>query len=91
MTGYFFIADLLGFSNIVRNSSDSELTTRINGWTTLVDSLANQIGIKDIRLMSDTVFAFTDSSSDGLKKLIEFSHLLLSHGVFLNLLPFVEQ
>ncbi|MCK4724302.1 MAG: hypothetical protein KAT29_00795 [Anaerolineales bacterium] len=40
MIGYFFVADILGFGNIVRNSNKVDLLARINSWTTLVDSLA---------------------------------------------------
>ena len=81
MIGYFFVADVLGFSNIVRNSNDVDLVARIKKWTTLVDSLAEQHGIDNIQLISDTIFAHTDSSSDGLKKMIEFSRSLLNQGV----------
>jgi hypothetical protein len=85
MTGYFFMADLLGFGNIVRNSSDSELSARIGRWTSLVDSLAQEYGIANIQLISDTVFAATDSSAEGLTKLIRFSRELLNRGVPLSL------
>lgn len=81
MIGYFFVADILGFSNIVRNSNEHDLVVRINNWTTLVDSLAYQHGIHNIQLISDTVFAHTESSTTGLKKLIEFSRSLLNQGV----------
>lgn len=81
MIGYFFVADVLGFSNIVRNSNNVDLVDRIKKWTTLVDSLAEQHGIDNIQLISDTIFAYTDSSSDGLKKMIEFSRSLLNQGV----------
>jgi hypothetical protein len=81
MTGYFFIADLLGFGSVVRNSTDSELVTRINSWTGLVESLAKKNAIENIQLISDTIFASTDSSSEGLKKLILFSRALLNDGV----------
>lgn len=81
MIGYFFVADILGFSNIVQNSSETELVARINSWTTLVDSLAHQHDIDNIQLISDTVFAYTDSSTGGLRKLIEFSSSLLNQGV----------
>lgn len=81
MTGYFFIADLLGFGSIVRNSTDQELAVRIGTWTTMVDDLAKKLDIDNVQLISDTVFASAESSSQGLKKLIEFSRSLLNLGV----------
>lgn len=81
MIGYFFVADILGFGNIVRNLNEDDLMSRINSWTTLVDYIANQHDIDDIQLISDTVFAFTESSTAGLRKLIEFSRSLLNQGV----------
>jgi len=81
MIGYFFVADILGFGNIVRNSNEVDLVARINSWTTIVDSLAHQHGIDNIQLISDTVFAYTESSTAGLRKLVEFSRLLLNQGV----------
>lgn len=81
MIGYFFVADILGFGNIVRNSNEVDLVARINSWTTLVDSLAHQHDIDNIQLISDTVFAYTESSTAGLRKLVEFSRSLLNQGV----------
>lgn len=81
MIGYFFVADILGFGNIVRNSNKVDLLARINSWTTIVDSLAHQHDIDNIQLISDTVFAHTESSTAGLKKLVEFSRSLLNQGV----------
>ena len=81
MIGYFFVADILGFGNIVRNSNEVDLVARINSWTTLVDSLAHQHDIDNIQLFSDTVFAYTESSTAGLRKLVEFSRSLLNQGV----------
>jgi len=81
MIGYFFVADILGFGNIVRNSNEVDLVARINSWTTIVDSLAHQHDIDNIQLISDTVFAHTESSTAGLKKLVEFSRSLLNQGV----------
>lgn len=81
MDGYFFIADLLGFGNIVRNSTSSELLERTARWTNLIDSLAKRYSIDNVQLISDTAFLSTESSSDGLKKLIKFARSLLNEGV----------
>lgn len=81
MKGYFFIADLLGYANMVKNSNDNELDTRIISWVDLVTRSASSIGINNIQLISDTVFAAADDSTEDLRKLIEFSKCLLNEGV----------
>lgn len=81
MKGYFFIADLLGFSRIIENLADDQLETRISAWVDLVESSAATHGIRNFQLISDTLFAATDSSAAGLKQIIDFSQCLLSKGL----------
>jgi len=79
--GYFFIGDLLGFGKIIENTNSEELTKRINQWLQLVKNGAQKCGIKNLQLISDTVFAATDSSVEGINKILNFAQYLLSNGV----------
>lgn len=81
MEGYFFIADLLGFSRIVENTPEEALQERIAAWVALVEATAARLGIPQFQLISDTVFAATDSTRGGLGKLIGFARDLLNDGV----------
>lgn len=80
-TGYFFIGDLLGFSRIVENSSDAELSSRLDGWFDLVQEAVRISGIKRFQLLSDTVFAASDSSEAGLRQIVALSRHLLESGI----------
>lgn len=81
MEGYFFIADLLGFRRIVQNSTEETLPQRVMAWVDLIETTAGKCGIKQIQLISDTVFAATESSADGLQRLVSLAHGLLSDGL----------
>ena len=81
MNGFFLAVDLLGFGNIIRNSDDSQLSIRIDEWIDLVKKAAAHGAVSKISLISDTVFAATESSTEGLHGLIEMSRYLLSKGV----------
>ncbi len=85
MTGYFLIADLLGFGSIVQNLSEESLSNRIETWVELIQGTATKLGVQHVQLISDTVFAATESSSEGLEKLIKFGSTLLNAGVPLSL------
>jgi hypothetical protein len=80
-TGYFLTVDVLGFGRIIKNSTESELESRITRWTSLVDVTAKKHGIEKLQLISDTVFVGVDSSEAGLSALLAFSRDLLSSGV----------
>lgn len=55
-SGQILIADILGFSNIVRNLNGEELNSRIKDWTDLVDGLSKKYELKEYQLLSDTLF-----------------------------------
>jgi len=80
-TGYFLVADLLGFGKLVKNSSPTELDTRILAWTDLVDRTATLHGVEHLQLISDTLFAACPSTHEGLKSLLAFSQDLLNKGI----------
>ena len=46
-TGYLLIADILGFSNIVKNVPNEKLDERMNDWTSLIKDLGNEHGFTD--------------------------------------------
>jgi len=81
MEGYFFICDLLGFSNVVENSSEDELSKRIQAWVSLVEMAASDCHVTRHQLISDTLFAAADSGAGELRKFVEFARYLLSHGI----------
>lgn len=80
-TGYFLVADLLGFGKIVKNSTGPTLNGRIDEWINLVDATSSLHGIKNFQLISDTLFVGAPSSVEGLSGLLSFSRELLSRGI----------
>ena len=85
MEGYFLVADILGFGAIVKNTNREELDKKIEEWINLVQDTANKHDIKQLQLISDTVFVSTDSSLEGLRKIALFSRDLLEEGVSCSL------
>jgi hypothetical protein len=81
MDGFFLTADLLGFSNIVRNSDDEQLSSRIGDWIKLVDE-AKAVSklFNRTQLISDTVFVGAESTHEGLRAIISFAQTLLNVG-----------
>lgn len=80
-TGYFLVADLLGFGKIVKNSTGTTLNGRIDEWVDLVGATASLHGINNFQLVSDTLFVGAPSSVEGLSGLLSFSRDLLSKGI----------
>lgn len=80
MKSYLLVADVLGFSNIVSNLDHNDLSLRIETWTSLVEEVRQEKDIKHIQLISDTIFVQEEDSEDGLKRLFQFSKLLLERG-----------
>lgn len=81
MKRYFFMGDLLGFSNIIKNSNADEMEKRISKWIELVKSAKEFAKIDNIQLISDTLFASAGETKDDLNKLIFFSQYLLNNGI----------
>lgn len=86
MNGYFLCADILGFSDLVKNLNQSELDEKINVWIHIVHLSAKKYGIEKYQLISDTVFAAVSNEKSELKKLINFSRELLNLGIHRSLL-----
>lgn len=80
-TGYFLMADVLGFGKIIDNSTALERDTRIYDWVSLVESIAEEFGIEQFQLISDTLFASVASDRSALIKLLDFSSRLLTDGI----------
>lgn len=81
MQGYCFIGDLLGFAKIVENSSAEELPKRVQEWVDLVKKAISKYEVNHIQMISDTVFAATESSTNDFRKLVDFARYLLSNGI----------
>jgi hypothetical protein len=79
--GFFFMADLLGFGNIIRNSTPDQSTNRVARWVELVDQAAAAHQIESIQLISDTVLAAAGDSPEDLRRLVRFGQHLLNDGV----------
>ena len=87
MHHHLLVADVLGFTKIVRNLSQatgeesSFLKERVDQWINLVNSVQIETGVTELRLISDTVLVLEDFSHDGLGRLLRFSKLLLEIGI----------
>lgn len=57
------------------------LAHRVDNWIRLVNQAANKSKLTRIQLISDAVFAATESSADGLRQMILFAQFMLSNGV----------
>ena len=77
MKSYLLVADVLGFSKMVSNSSDEILPERINTWIQLVDEVSRETEIEEFQLVSDTIFAKEDDSENSPDRLFRFAQLLL--------------
>jgi hypothetical protein len=75
------IADILGFSNIVRNLNGEQLTARIKEWTDLIENLSQKYNLKDYQLLSDTLFVTCDYNETNIKGLFSFCSALLTDGI----------
>ncbi|MCX7071289.1 MAG: hypothetical protein NTW01_09895 [Gammaproteobacteria bacterium] len=80
-TGYFLVADVLGFSAMLANSSHTEFDARMSQWVELVEAATKKSGVDKFSLFSDTVFAAVPSTVEGANALINLSRLLLSEGL----------
>jgi hypothetical protein len=80
-TGYFFIADILGFSRIVQNSTDEVLTARLKAWIDLVEEATSATGVARFQLLSDTLFAASESTEAGLRSIVRLARYLLENGI----------
>ncbi|MFI5221562.1 MAG: hypothetical protein ACHQK8_04490 [Bacteroidia bacterium] len=74
---YVLIADILGFSNIVKNLDDWELDLRINKWIGLIENISKEFEIKDYQLLSDTLFVSLKQDINQGENLFRFSKKLL--------------
>ena len=75
------VADLLGFSRMIKNLDGDQQAQRIAEWVDVVQHAGLQAGVEERQLISDTLFAREEDSSDGLARLLRFAQLLLEGGV----------
>lgn len=81
MENYLLVADVLGFSKMVSNSSDEILPERIDTWIRLVEEVSCETKIEKIQLISDTIFAKVTDSELEPERLFRFAQLLLERGM----------
>lgn len=80
-SGYFLIADILGFGRIVSNSYREKLDERIDSWVELVDSTCQKYEIDRYQLLSDSLFVSVGGTEDDLLRLIGLAQALLNRGI----------
>ena len=81
MNSYILVADILGFKNIVSNLPPDRLSKCIENWVHLVEKTRREMNVDRTHLVSDTLFAQVADSEDGMKRLFQFSKLLLERGL----------
>ena len=80
-TGYILCADILGFSDIVRNQHAHDLRDRLDDWIDAVYALTKEYAFTRVRHFSDTLIVGVDDDSNSFGCLLEFSRRLLSVGI----------
>lgn len=94
---YCYVGEVLGFSDMVtaltldekRNLEPEQIAkflpevraSRVESWVQLVTSGLAEYKIPHYHFVSDTVFAGTEYTRDGLKRLLGFSKYLLEEGI----------
>lgn len=94
---YCYVGDVLGFSDMVtaltldekKNLEPEQIAkfspevraSRVESWVQLVIRGLAEYKIPHYHFVSDTVFAGTEYTSDGLKSLLGFSKYLLEEGI----------
>ncbi|NGZ07631.1 MAG: hypothetical protein G8237_14900 [Magnetococcales bacterium] len=79
--GYLLVADMMGFSKMVRNLSQEQLAVRVKEWVDLVCDAAKKFNIDDIKLISDTIFVFVEPGKNNFENLVCFSREILLGGI----------
>ena len=78
---YFMVADILGFSKMMKNLDGHRQAQRITEWKDLVQHTGLAAGVTESQLISDTLFVREEDSIDGLARLLKFGQLLLERGI----------
>jgi len=79
--GYFFVADVLGFSEFMLNTESVSIDARIGQWVSVVESAKAICGVERCKVFSDTIFSCAPSSEGGLKDLVAFARELLTRSL----------
>ena len=75
---YFMEADVLGFSNIIKNLPSAEQNERVNNWIQIVESVKTEAKVEKTQLISDTLFIMEENSEQGLGRMLKFARLLMN-------------
>ncbi|PIR39851.1 MAG: hypothetical protein COV35_00075 [Alphaproteobacteria bacterium CG11_big_fil_rev_8_21_14_0_20_39_49] len=81
MQGYFLVADILGFSDIIKDNNSNNQNPIIEKWVILVNKLTEEHGIKKFQLISDSLLVGIGSENEDLDNLVSFSRKLLEEGL----------
>ncbi len=81
MASRVLVADVLGFSRLVSNLDHEALESRIGTWVDLIEDISRGTEVRNIQVISDTLFVQEDGCASGLERLLLFSKNLLEHGL----------
>jgi len=81
MDAFCLVVDLLGFRSIIHNLDADDQRQRIEEWISIVKTGCLEYSIENHQLISDTLFASTNGSEDGLRRLIDLGRFLLEKGL----------
>ncbi|TQV69710.1 hypothetical protein FKG94_23250 [Exilibacterium tricleocarpae] len=79
--GYFLVADILGFGEIISNLEIEEQVEKINDWQELIRALTQKYQLVRFQLISDTLFIGIFDDVNELENLIDFCKELLSRAI----------
>ena len=78
---YCLVFDLYGFKNINRNLEEEALKERVEEWYNFISQNIKNSGFKQYSVCSDSVFIIENSNLRSLKKILDFSRLILENGL----------
>lgn len=78
---YCYVADLLGFKNMILNLPPKEQADRVKDWIQFVSEGINKFNLTEYQLVSDTIFIGAMDNEEGLENLLRFSKYMLENGI----------
>lgn len=78
---YCYVADLLGFKNMILNLPLKEQADRVKDWIQFVSEGINKFNLPEHQLVSDTIFIGAIDNDEGLENLLKFSKFMLENGI----------
>jgi hypothetical protein len=78
---YLLVADVLGFSKLMRNLNPISQAPRVQQWVELATSTLSDHALDWYQIVSDSIFVGAEESEDGLRSLVRFGRDLLQTGI----------